>query len=83
MLVTEVRGSDIVARFGGEEFAVLLPESSLERAILIAERIRVVVESAVRLPLGSTQTVTVSLSVAVATGYKDVDMLLGQADAAL
>jgi diguanylate cyclase (GGDEF)-like protein len=83
LLMTEVRGSDIVARFGGEEFAVLLPESSIERAILTAERIRVAVESAVRSPLGSTQTVTVSLGVAVATGYEDVDMLLGQADAAL
>ena len=72
MLRAEVRGSDIVARFGGEEFAVLLPESSLERAIFTAEHIRVVAESAVRLPLGSTQTVTVSLGVTVATGYEDV-----------
>jgi diguanylate cyclase (GGDEF)-like protein len=35
-----LRGADVAARFGGEEFAVLLPQTSGEEAITIAERIR-------------------------------------------
>jgi diguanylate cyclase (GGDEF)-like protein len=35
-----LRPNDLVARFGGEEFAVLLPETSLENAVIIAERLR-------------------------------------------
>ena len=35
-----VRGSDIVARFGGEEFVVAMPQTSLETAAEIAERVR-------------------------------------------
>jgi diguanylate cyclase (GGDEF)-like protein len=35
-----LRPNDLVARFGGEEFAVLLPETTLEHAVIIAERLR-------------------------------------------
>jgi diguanylate cyclase (GGDEF)-like protein len=35
-----LRGADVAARFGGEEFAILLPQTSGEEAIAIAERIR-------------------------------------------
>lgn len=40
-----VRGSDIVFRYGGEEFVVLLPDTNQEEAALIAERIRIGIES--------------------------------------
>lgn len=40
VLQETVRGRDSVARIGGDEFCVLLPESSLEEAILVAERLR-------------------------------------------
>jgi diguanylate cyclase (GGDEF)-like protein len=39
-----VRDSDIVGRYGGEEFAVLLPETKLEIAAAIAERVRKAIE---------------------------------------
>jgi diguanylate cyclase (GGDEF)-like protein len=39
------RGSDFVARFGGEEFAVLLPETDDEGAVAISEKIRTQIES--------------------------------------
>jgi diguanylate cyclase (GGDEF)-like protein/PAS domain S-box-containing protein len=42
---TALRTSDILGRVGGEEFAVLLPETGLEDAIEVAERLREVVES--------------------------------------
>jgi diguanylate cyclase len=45
ILVQNVRGQDRVARFGGEEFAVMLPGASLEDATAAAERIRKVLEA--------------------------------------
>jgi len=40
LLLESLRGSDLPARFGGEEFAVILPHTSREQALLLAERIR-------------------------------------------
>ena len=37
---TQLRHYDVPARFGGEEFSILLPETSVEEAMEIAERIR-------------------------------------------
>ena len=44
-LMEQVRDSDIVGRYGGEEFAVILPETKLETAIDIAERVREAIEN--------------------------------------
>ena len=40
VLVKQIRKSDIAARFGGEEFFVLLPETTLEKAKLLTRRLR-------------------------------------------
>jgi diguanylate cyclase len=40
LLVEMVKGGDLVARFGGEEFAVVLPETGLAHALALAEKIR-------------------------------------------
>jgi diguanylate cyclase len=45
ILVQNVRGQDRVARFGGEEFAVMLPGAGLEEAVKAVDRIRRVLES--------------------------------------
>ncbi|WP_281759991.1 GGDEF domain-containing protein [Pseudodesulfovibrio nedwellii] len=44
LLSANVRTSDIVARYGGEEFVVLLPETLADQAVLVAEKLRMVVE---------------------------------------
>lgn len=36
----QIRGSDVLARLGGEEFAILMPQTTLEQAIKLAERLR-------------------------------------------
>jgi diguanylate cyclase (GGDEF)-like protein len=78
------RKSDIVGRLGGEEFAVLLPETSLSRAKTVADRIRKRVMSAQiaadKLQFG----VTVSIGIAEATvSMSGIDALMGAADHAL
>ena len=61
-----LRRSDIFARFGGEEFAVLLPETGQAAAAIIAERIRHRAESA-RFAIGGGLNASVTLSIGVAT----------------
>lgn len=64
-LASTVRGSDMVARVGGEEFAVLMPNAELSTATDVAERLRRAVE-ALRIPhaRGSNSYVTMSIGCA-------------------
>lgn len=80
-----VRASDLAARFGGEEFAVVLPGTPLEGARMVAERIRTAV-AGVRLQLsGAWVSVTISVGGAtlLAPGALDAAALIARADAAL
>jgi diguanylate cyclase (GGDEF)-like protein len=54
------RDYDVAARFGGDEFCVLLPETDLDGALVVAERIRGAVEEPTR---GADAPVTVSIGV--------------------
>ena len=79
------RGIDIAGRLGGEEFAALLPETSADQAVEVAERLRQAVEgAAVKLEDGSLIHFTVSIGVA-GFGAKDekIETVLKRADAAL
>ena len=74
-----LRGPDQLGRFGGEEFMALLPETTLEEAVHVAERIREVCALADTGPY-------CTVSIGIATSYKDsdtVDTLLARADAAM
>lgn len=84
-LATNVRAIDVPCRFGGEEFAVIMPDTRLEDAQRIAERIRLHVSgSPVRVSGGEALSVTISIGVAATTGAGDTaDALLKRADAAL
>ena len=59
-----MRESDIVARPGGDEFVVLLPETSHDGAVGVAERIRKGVESSPITSRGQSVTATVSIGIA-------------------
>lgn len=79
-IVPLLRRSDQLGRFGGEEFVVLLPETSQEQALLAAERIR----TAVAQPAEGLPPITVSIGVATnQPGDALIDALLVRADAAL
>lgn len=79
-----IRNVDILARVGGEEFAVLLPETGLEQAWLAAERLRLNVARAVLRSKAGEIRLTVSLGVgAVDDETKDFEDLLRSVDSAL
>ena len=60
-----LRGSDACGRYGGEEFLVVLPETDLEAARHVAERLRrAVAEHPVALPAGASVALTASFGVA-------------------
>ncbi|HEY0352997.1 MAG TPA: PleD family two-component system response regulator [Enterovirga sp.] len=80
------RGVDLVARFGGEEIVVIVPDAALDEARFVAERIRERIGS-VPFPLvqkGRSLTVTVSIGVAARElGDTAPDLILKRADLAL
>jgi len=79
-----VRSADMVARLGGEEFALLLPETDLPGALAVAERARSDFErGGVRLRNGSILTVTASFGVADFPASRDGATLMQDADNAL
>lgn len=59
-----LRGSDLLARFGGEEFAVLLPDTPLPEGVHVAERLRAAIEAEPFLIGGRSVTLTASFGVA-------------------
>ena len=83
-LSQQVRSTDVVCRLGGEEFVLLLPDTSLEVASRRAERVRALLETSSALQEPSVGRVTISLGVATAPDYGQTpEALLAAADAAL
>ena len=67
VLQREARAVDVVARFGGEEFVVVLPETGEEGAVALAERIRARVEETPPVTGGEYGWLRVTVSIGVAT----------------
>jgi diguanylate cyclase (GGDEF)-like protein len=86
MLTQQIRPTDLLARFGGEEFAFILPETSPEEAYQIAERIRTSLEST---RLGFDDEVKDEIHVTLSLGVTNlmlgdnINMMLSRADQAL
>lgn len=81
-----MRNVDLVARLGGEEFLVVMPETNLPAAVVAAERLRhsVAAEPFLLQGSGTVLPVTVSIGVAVLAESSDsVEALLKRADEAL
>jgi diguanylate cyclase (GGDEF)-like protein len=62
----QLRASDVLGRYGGEEFSALLVNANSESALEIAERIRSVIEKQ-SFPISEDQTMSVTISIGVAT----------------
>ena len=86
LAASHIRSVDVLARYGGDEFIILLPETTSEKAFLIAERIRVAVVSNPIQAEGRSVVVTNSIGVAeIRTSPEDqsIEDVIRRADKAL
>jgi|WetSurMetagenome_2_1015567.scaffolds.fasta_scaffold02979_6 diguanylate cyclase (GGDEF)-like protein len=80
----ELRATDICGRYGGEEFVFLLPETSMEGARQMAERLCMAISGLTVMVEGKTVNITASLGVAVMDkDCPNVEELLNRSDQAL
>ena len=78
LLARTVRQDDLAARFGGEEFVLLIRSASLHTAVLVAERLR---SSVMNLHIPATaHTLTASFGVVQLSGNGDINQAIEQAD---
>ena len=86
-LTDNLRGNDLIARVGGEEFLIAMPDTDLQEARIAAERLcRVMDSQPITLPTGQSVRVTLSIGVSIGGGEQGVDVvasLIDQADRAL
>jgi len=85
-LKSSLREIDIIGRMGGEEFAVLLPNTALDDAALLAERVRLSIENLSLKTAGGISIGTITISVGAAAfsvEMSGIDDLLRDADTAM
>jgi diguanylate cyclase (GGDEF)-like protein len=78
----EIRSSDLLGRFGGEEFAILLPASSIENGQQIAERIRERILDSGHQPGAFPCTVSIGVAASLAAD-ETIEEIINRADEAL
>ncbi|NEJ70894.1 PleD family two-component system response regulator [Rhizobium phaseoli] len=81
-----IRGADLACRYGGEEFVVVMPDTSPEVAAAVAERLRTAIESAPFMLKHAGEALNVTASFGIASRIAAVltpDQLMKQADLAL
>jgi len=83
LIKRSIRGSDSVFRWGGEEFLVLLPESDVHKATLVAENIRKEIANQKITLLENTISITVSAGVSSTQNKSHANDLVTHADKAL
>lgn len=80
LIQNNIRGNDLFARWGGEEFLLLLENTNVENAMLKVERLRVLIETH---PFSQIESLTASFGVAKKEESDDIHSLLYRADKAL
>jgi diguanylate cyclase len=80
----QLRESDFLARFGGEEFVLLLPETLQSGAVEVAEKLRTSIEKTEFLHRGNPVAITISIGVTqVMSTDQESDGLFGRVDQAM
>ena len=85
ILRANVRATDMLGRYGGEEFMLILPETTIEDAASLADKLRLLVDAA-RFRIDDSLSVNVTVSIGVAGGPGGnlrIDTLVRDADAAM
>jgi diguanylate cyclase (GGDEF)-like protein len=82
-MAAQARTTDFLARIGGEEFALVLPEQSSDRAEIVAEHVRSALARVDYGAIAPGQRVTASIGIAALREGEDRDSLMRRADAAL
>jgi diguanylate cyclase (GGDEF)-like protein len=83
LLARQVRSFDLIAKYGGDEFTLILPQTGIEGSVAVAERMRRAVEEHA-FPLEDAGVITISLGVAIcARVAEDGQTLIRTADQAL
>lgn len=83
VLSEQLRASDLVARVGGEEFALLMPQTELEQAQLICERLRITVSRHRFGTVSQPLAISISIGLARLEASDDEERVLRAADKAL
>jgi len=85
IIKNSTRESDIICRYGGEEFVVFLPETNPKNAFKVAEKIRRNIEKTDANFIGLSKPLTVSAGIAIKTPHMKISLkeLVEQADKAM
>ncbi|MCB1147588.1 MAG: GGDEF domain-containing protein, partial [Leptospiraceae bacterium] len=84
-ILQKLRKADLAARLGGEEFVILMPHTGLEKASLMAERVRSEIEET-QFTLGNGEVIHCTISIGLTSIFQDdtsIEDILRRADQAL
>ena len=73
IIKSQLREYDIPSRYGGEEFCILLPQTSLEEAKIVAERLRAAVENE-KIEIQTKEKETKQINVTISVGLAELDI---------
>ncbi len=85
LLAANLRASDLIGRYGGEEFMLILTETAVEEGAVLAEKLRALVERE-RFAIDGDQGLSVTISIGIVGGFGDqlrMEALVRDADAAM
>jgi diguanylate cyclase (GGDEF)-like protein len=83
IIESQLRAQDTIARWGGEEFLTMLPETGIDEAVLVAERIRRAIMTHIWQHNGIWLSVTISIGVSEYRSGDDLSSVVARADRGL